>query len=84
MDLEWKREGQYLDTEVTVLGPGMKLSVWYEGLSKLADGEPRYNVSVFGNRLKTRSIDKVAGQQRAEAVAKKWLAEALAKFGDAQ
>jgi len=62
------------------LGAGLEISVSYEGAERVPEGEPRYNVYVFGRRMTIRSADVETGKMRAESAAKKWLTEALAKL----
>ena len=64
-----------------VLGHGLVLEVWYEGTERLPAGEPAYNVSVFGQRLVSRSDDVAEGKRRAEIVARSWMHEVLLRVG---
>jgi len=76
--MEWKphKYGTGADLE---LGIG-SLMVEYESTLRLEPGAPRYNVFVFGKRLKTRSESFEEGKERAVTVARKWLAEAQDKL----
>lgn len=62
------------------LGHGLELAVWYEAVERLPYNAPHYNVNVFGRQLVTRSDTIEDGQRRAEAVARRWLHEALLKL----
>jgi hypothetical protein len=77
MPLEWE-QGRYGSSRA-YLGHGLDLSVQWTA-TRVADGEPKWEVYVFGSRLEKRSPEQEHGQRRAEAVAKKWLAEALEKL----
>lgn len=76
--MEWTphRYGSGADLD---LGIG-QLMVEYEATLRLEPDAPRYNVVVFGKRLKERCEGIDAAKQRAVRVAKKWLAEAQAKL----
>lgn len=77
MPLEWQRDGSGSRAQ---LGHGLALAVQWEGTQRLEPGAPKWNVYVLGRRLEKRSPEHEHGQRRAEAAAKKWLAEALEKL----
>lgn len=62
------------------LGHGLEARVWYESMERLPEGAPRYNVSVFGQQLVSRSETLEDGKRRAEQAARRWLQEALLKL----
>ncbi len=59
------------------LGHGLELLIWEERLAPLRRGAPRYNISVFGRVLVTRSADIHEAKRRAEAAARRWAQEVL-------
>lgn len=73
---EWKK-ATYGSVETVSLAPGLSLSVHWEGIERLQSGEPHYNVTVFGLRLKNRSATPEEGKARAIAFARRKLQEAL-------
>lgn len=62
------------------LGHGLELRIWHEAIERLPANAPKYNVTVFGQKLETRARDEREGKHRAEAVAKSWIAEARIKL----
>lgn len=81
MAVNWKRR-RYGSAEYAHIGQDFDMSVSYEGTYRVPEGEPKYNVSVFGERLKGREPTLEAGKARAMAQAKTWLTEALAQMED--
>lgn len=73
---EWKQQ-KYGDGEYLDLGHGLQLSVSYEGMSRLTENEPKYNVTIFGARLMKRMAGKEEGRKLAERTARRWLESAL-------
>ena len=69
--VEWK-ESKYGLMWGASLAPGLDLSVVYS-MTRLPDGEPKYEVSVFGRRLKTREANPDAAKARAVEVARNWM-----------
>jgi hypothetical protein len=78
MSIDW--EVDRFGTYTARLPHGLGMTVSYEGIDRLKEGEPRYNVFVFGARMKVRSASAEEGKERAERLAKQWLTEALARF----
>jgi len=60
------------------LGHGLRCSVHYEASERLPPGSPKYNVTVFGERVGGRVEDFEQAKARAEEVARAWLTDALA------
>jgi hypothetical protein len=81
MSMEWIADS--FGTYHADLGHGLRLTVSYENMERLPVGSPKYNVFVFSKRLKGRSHDADDAKSRAEAIARKWLTEALAAIGSA-
>ena len=73
----WRRRGNdyYAD-----LGHGLELRVWYEAVERLPHGGPGWNVLVLGRRLVSRSDTAANARRRAEAAARRWMAEAMLKL----
>lgn len=65
------------DGASATLADGLVISCGRE-LQRLEDGEPTYNVTVFGVRLQGRAMTKEDAQRRAEATAKERLEQAVA------
>lgn len=78
MAIVWRDTGY--NTFRASIGRGLDIAVAYEGITRVPDGEPTWNVFVFGKRLDAREDSKKAAQTQAERTAKKWLTTALAKF----
>lgn len=78
MQTKW-RQNRFGDRR-RELGHGLVLAIWYESSERIPSGAPAYNISVFGQRLVTRAMDIKEAKQRAEAVARSWLHEALLKL----
>jgi hypothetical protein len=68
MSAAWKDQkhgsGQSLD-----LGSGLRISVSWEASERLPNDAPKFNVFVFGNRLKQRSASLEDGKARAVRMA---------------
>lgn len=77
--VRWTRDPRSGDRRLD-LGHGLSLHVWYEGLQRLPANAPKYNISVFGRRLVTRSADIPEAKRRAEHAARRWMHEALLKL----
>lgn len=77
--MEW-RQHKYGSGATADLGYGLRLEVAWESSQRLPPDEPKFNVRVFGARLKERSADMESGKARAVAAAKKWLADAQSKL----
>lgn len=74
MAVAWKND-RYAGAAAEV-APGLTLSVWYS-LERLKAEEPHYEVSVFGNTFKDRSLTIERGKELAEVTAKAWLVMGL-------
>lgn len=79
MPLKWKQH-KYGSGATADIGHGLLLAVDYESTKRLEQGAPPYNVTVFGRRLEQRCASLEEGQERARAVAAKWLLEAQQKL----
>lgn len=79
--MDWQRH-TYGSGETANLGYGLKVSVTYESLHRLADGEPRYNIVVFGVRRPTREHDLNEAKKIAASLAERFLREALQNITD--
>lgn len=62
------------------LGHGLELLIWEERLITLRRGEPRFNISVFGQVLVTRSDNLQEAKRRAEDAARRWMHEVLLRL----
>lgn len=76
---KWVRP-QYGASAKADLGHGLSISVSYESIERLDEGEPHWNVTVFGRRLKVRSATEEEARNRAIVLARKWLNEALSEL----
>lgn len=65
------------------LGRGLILVVSYEGIERLPADAPKYNVYVFGLRLKARSASQEEAMKRAETVALRWIEDIHTKLAPA-
>lgn len=78
--IEWKADAGPGPIRMrAILAPGLELNVSYEGIERLAAEAPKYNVFVFGKRLKGRSASLDEAQERAEKFAVTVLRHALKK-----
>ena len=76
--LEWKDLGN--NHYCAKLGGGLELYAIYESIQRLDPGEPRWNVFVFGRKIKGRMATLEQAKVRAEVVAFRYLTEARAKL----
>jgi hypothetical protein len=58
------------------LGPGLVMTVSYS-MTRLPEEVPKWDVDVFGNRLKGRCQERDEAMRRAERVAKQILGKAM-------
>lgn len=79
MSIEWV-QSRLGDTERATLRIGMVLEVGPASVATRTGPPPKFMVYLFGMPLKARLETKDEAKAFAEAVAKRWLAEALAKF----
>ena len=76
--VEWSNH-KYGSGATASLGYGLELIVlWSE--RRLPEGEPKFDVVVLGRQLKERSHTLEEAKERAERVAKKWLADVQSKL----